>query len=243
MQMKDEIMIQFERQGGIGMLRLSKPPVNAISFEDWRAVPSLLKELEADNSLHSLVIIGAGNHFSAGNDRREFLVGSREDLDLGTAAVRDGLKAIAETPLITIAAVDGAAMGSALGLACFCDVRIGTARAKLGLAEVKAGAFGGYRFVRDWLPDGEVRKMQLTGDPIDGARAYQLGFFQELVEADMLLSRATALAGELTQHIRRGFERKVKRLFVGRQNDQLWREYEIERLWGVDYLEAGLLRG
>lgn len=238
--MKDNPMMKFERNGAIGVLTLSKAPVNAISFNDWLAVPAMLDRLAREEDIGALVIIGEGKHFSAGNDRREFVVGGREDLDRGTAAVRDGLKAFATFPVITVAAVDGAAMGSALGLACMADVRIGTAGALLGLPEVKAGAFGGYRFVRDSLPDGEVRKMQLTGEPMKGDRAYQLGFFQELVEREDLLPRALALAGELTQHLRPDFARKVKRVFVGRANEEMWRDYELERLWGVDYLEAGL---
>lgn len=233
-------MLKFERQGTIGVLTLSKAPVNAISFNDWLSVPAMLKELERDGELRALVVVGEGKHFSAGNDRREFVVGGRADLDRGTAAVRDGLMAFATCPIITLAAVDGAAMGSALGIACMADVRIGTPGALLGLPEVKAGAFGGYRFVRHSLPDGEVRMMQLTGEPMKGERAYQLGFFQELVDKDALLPRAIALAGELTQHLRPEFARKVKRVFVGRDNDQMWHDYEVERLWGVDYLEAGL---
>ncbi|MBX9459708.1 MAG: enoyl-CoA hydratase/isomerase family protein [Rhizobium sp.] len=219
---------------------MSKAPVNAICFDDWLAVPAMLGAIARDEEIRALVVIGEGKHFSAGNDRREFGVGGRADLDRGTAAVRDGLKAFATCPIITVAAVDGAAMGSALGLACMADVRIGTAGALLGLPEVKAGAFGGYRFVRDYLPDGEVRRMQLTGEPMKGERAYQLGFFQELVEKEHLLPRAIALAGELTQHLRPEFARKVKRVFVGRANEEMWRDYELERLWGVDYLEAGL---
>ena len=233
-------MLKFESRGAVGILTLAKAPVNAISFNDWLSLPATLAKLEQEKELRALVIIGEGKHFSAGNDHREFVVGSREDLDRGTAAVRDGLKALAECSIITLAAVSGAAMGSALGLACMTDVRIGTADAMLGLPEVKVGAFGGYRFVRDSFPDGEVRKMQLTGEPISGDRAYQLGFFQELVAKEELLSRAIALAGEMTRHLRPGFTRRVKRVFVGLANDRMWHEYELERLRGVDYLEAGL---
>lgn len=234
-------MFDIERTSdAVAILRLSKPPVNAIAFEDWLVVPGLLRRLEADAALKAIVICGAGKHFSAGNDRRQFGNGSRESFERGTAIVRDGLREVAETPLIVVGAIDGAAMGSALGLACMCDVRIGTPEARLGLPEVKAGAFGGYRFVRDWLPDGEARMLQLSGEPIGGERAYQLGFFQELVTGDELRARALALADRLTRHIRPGFERKVRRIFVGRANDTLWQDYEVERLRGVDYLEAGL---
>ncbi|MGV3549218.1 enoyl-CoA hydratase/isomerase family protein [Rhizobium sp.] len=233
-------MLKFERKGAVGVLTFAKAPVNAISFNDWLNVPKKLQELEQEEGLRGIVLIGEGKHFSAGNDHREFVVGGRQDLDKGTAAVRDGLKALAECPLITLAAVSGAAMGSALGLACMTDVRIGTPDAMLGLPEVKVGAFGGYRFIRDSFPDGEARKMQLTGEPISGERAYQLGFFQELVSKEDLLTRATALIEEMTKHLRPTFTRRVKRVFVGTDHQRMWYEYELERLRGVDYLEAGL---
>jgi hypothetical protein len=49
-----------------------------------------------------------------------------------------------------------------------------------------------------------------------------------------------ALANEIIRHLRPAFTCKVKRFFVGRANEEMWRDYELDRLWGVDYLQASL---
>jgi enoyl-CoA hydratase/carnithine racemase len=82
--------------------------------------------------------------------------------------------------------------------------------------------------------------LALTGEPMAGERAYQLGFFQELIREEELLPRVMALANELTRHLRHAFTCKVKRIFVGRASEEMWRDYELHRLWGVDYLQASL---
>jgi enoyl-CoA hydratase len=88
--------------------------------------------------------------------------------------------------------------------------------------------------------NGRRMLLALTGEPMGGERAYQLGFFQELVREEKLLPRVMALANELTRHLRPAFTCKVKRIFVGRANEEMWRDYELDRLWGVDYLQASL---
>ena len=82
--------------------------------------------------------------------------------------------------------------------------------------------------------------LALTGEPMEGERAYQLGFFEELVREEKRLPRIMALANELTRHLRPAFTCKVKRIFVGSANEEMWRDYQFDWLWRVDYLQASL---
>lgn len=69
-----------------------------------------------------------------------------------------------------------------LMLACGCDIRIATADARLALPEVKVGAFGGYRIVREVLAQVKARLLTYTGRPLTGARAHHIGLVQELAD-------------------------------------------------------------
>jgi enoyl-CoA hydratase/carnithine racemase len=221
---------------GIAFIRLSNPPVNAITFSDWMKLPALMDRLESDPHISCVIFSGIpGKHFSAGNDFREFNKNDPVGFKRGTVAVQKALRRIKESELTTLAAIHGAALGSAFMLACACDIRIGTAECQLGLPEVKVGAFGGYRLVREVLPEGEARLMVLTGRTISGERAYQLGLLQKLVDHDQLFKEVFGLAREFSSVVKKDFHRKVKPLINRVLSESLWDGYDTELSLGFDY--------
>ena len=220
----------------IAVIRLSNPPVNAITFSDWMKLPDLMDRLESDPHVSCVIFSGMpGKHFSAGNDFREFNKNDPVGFDRGTVAVKNALRRIKESELTILAAVHGAALGSAFMLACACDIRIGTAESQLGLPEVKVGAFGGYRLVRDLLPEGEARLMALIGRTITGERAYQLGLLQKLVAHDQLFEEVFGLAREFSSVVKKDFHRKVKPLLNRVLSESLWDGYDTELRLGSEY--------
>lgn len=229
-------MFNIEKDGAIAVIRLNNPPVNAISFARWRDLPAQICELEADSAIAALVFTGQpGKHFCGGNDFNEFAELTPQATSSGTAAVREGMRAVHTSPLPAIAAIHGAAMGSGFMLACACDMRIATADARLGLPEVKVGAFGGYTMARQLMPPGQARWLTYTGRPISGARAYQLGTVQELVEdAGALLPAAMALAREIAGLVSGKLKGRIKPVLNQLDRTALWDAYDIERLLAVD---------
>lgn len=229
-------MFRVEREGAVAIVRIDSPPVNALSFERWRSLPPLIRELEDDAGVSALVFTGLPHkHFCGGNDFKEFAALDAQGTSQGTAAVREGMRAVYQSVLPAVAALHGAAMGSGFMLASACDMRIATPDARMALPEVKVGAFGGYSLIRQLMSPGQARWMTYTGRPIDGARAYQLGIVQELADTpDAVLAASIALASEIGTLTQDRLNRRIKPVLNQLDRTALWDAYDIERLLAID---------
>jgi 3-hydroxyacyl-CoA dehydrogenase len=132
-------MVKYERDGEIGVIGIDNPPVNALSQPVRRKLIEALKAALADLEAKAIVLLGEGRLFSAGADISEF--GSPE------AAADPSLPSVisefdASTKPV-VAVIHGTALGGALELALGCNYRVGLAKAKLGLPEVKLGILPG----------------------------------------------------------------------------------------------------
>ena len=224
-------MFDVERRDGIAIIRLNNPPVNAISFARWRLLPPLIAKLDQDDSVGAFVFTGLPHkHFCGGNDVTEFAMLTPAETLAGTQAVRDAMRAVRESARPAIAALHGAAMGSGFMLSCACDIRIATPDARLALPEVKVGAFGGYRIVREVLSQGEARKLAYTGQPITGSRAHQIGLVQDLADdREAVLARAVAIAVDISGVLRGTLRAEIKRTLNREDDASLWEAYDFER--------------
>jgi len=120
-------------------------------------------------------------------------------------------------------------MGSGFMLSCACDMRLATPDARLALPEVKVGAFGGYRIVREVLSQGEARLLTYTGRPLSGERAYQIGLVQELAATSALvLERAVALAQEMAGLVKGRLRAQIKACLNAEDQESLWTAYDRE---------------
>lgn len=194
--------VAFEILGRVCILRISNGPVNALRFADWQALTTFYGGLHERGITVAILTGLPGRHFCAGNDFNEFHGMSEEEALLGSRIVRDMTYVLRKSPIISIAAMHGAAMGAGLISASGCDIRIGAKGGKIGLPEVKVGAFGGYRIAQEALPAAEARYLAFTGDPISNERAFELGFFQKLYgTTEVLWASALDLAATLLQRI------------------------------------------
>jgi enoyl-CoA hydratase len=130
--------------GPVAVLRLDNPPLNLVTRDLTEALDAALGRIEADSSVRAVVVAGSGDRaFCAGSDVTEFesLRGRVGEGKLAREnAVYDRLARL-EVP--TVAAVEGDALGGGLELALCCDLRVASARARLGLPEVGLGVIQG----------------------------------------------------------------------------------------------------
>jgi enoyl-CoA hydratase/carnithine racemase len=200
-------VIDLDVQGAVAWLRLNRPEaLNALNRELTGAIEHALDDVAAREDVTVLVVSGRGRAFCAGNDIAE--MGSitpdeAEALALRQAALMDRFSRL---PQVTLAAIDGYALGGGLMLAVAQDLRIASDRSRLGLPEVTLGfnpAYGIARFL-DVVGGGPGRDLLLTGRTIHASEALRLGLVNRVVAAPTLESSAAAWAAEIARSPRAG---------------------------------------
>lgn len=181
----------------MAVLRVNRPEVrNALDLATVRELTSAMNALGTDDSVGAIVVTGAGTSvFVSGADINDIRARSRND---GLAAINSTLFAtIDKCPKVTIAAVNGLALGGGCELALSCDLRIAASHAKFGQPEVGLGIIPGAGATQR-LPRivglGRAKHLILTGDAIDAAKALDWGLVSAVVPGEELEAAARALA-------------------------------------------------
>lgn len=188
--------------GGIALLELSRPPVNALDRETIEELTATFAAAAED--ARGVILIGAGTCFSAGIDIKWAASADEHERALATAAINRLVGVVYRAPVPTVAALNGHAHGGGLVLALACDMRVATdGNASLALDEAAAGIpfpAGPLEVVRAELDPSVARELTLTARPFDTARALALRVVDERVPGAALLDRALAIARELAGH-------------------------------------------
>ncbi|MFF3730108.1 enoyl-CoA hydratase/isomerase family protein [Streptomyces sp. NPDC002476] len=190
------------REGPVLRVELDRPESgNAVNEE---MLDDLLAILTApDPEVRVLVLSAAGDDFSLGGDRNEFADWLAEDQEgRGIRIAGDKARRVCEllstSRIVTIARVQGKAIGAGMALALACDLRVGAETASFRLPELALGlptAWGGMlpRLIHE-LGAARTREIILTGRPIGAAEAYELSVLQRVVPEDELDAAVTAWA-------------------------------------------------
>jgi enoyl-CoA hydratase len=191
--------IKIEKRGAVTVLTLSRPEaLNALNAQLLGDLERALADLRADRSSRAVVVTGEGGKaFAAGADIKEMRdLGPEGALELALRGQRV-LKSLEDLPQMTVAAVNGFALGGGLELALACDFIVASNKARLGLPEVSLGLIPGYggtqRLVR-LVGYGWAKRIVLTGEMLAAEEARALGLVTEVAEPEALLERALALA-------------------------------------------------
>ena len=183
----------------VATLTLNRPEkMNALGPELLTLSIAKLKEWGRDPEVGAVVVTGSGRAFCAGGDvsamARE---GDNKTLEQRVDGLRDAQELswlLYNLPKVTIAAVNGAAVGAGLGIALACDLRIASSAAKFGAAYAKVG-FGG-DFGTTWLlaryaGAPKAKELFFMGENIDAAEAQRIGLVNRVVEGDLMAEVAT----------------------------------------------------
>src|SRR6476660_8851072 len=192
--------VETSREGAVLTITLNRPDVlNALNSAAHKALGAALKEARADD-VRTVVLTGAGRGFCLGQDLTEF---RDEAGDIGSRLrgnYHPTIKAIRALEKPVIAAVNGAAAGAGLSLACACDLRIASDQATFVPACVNIGLVpdsGGTFFVTRLVGQARAFEWLCSGRRLTAAEAEQWGVVSEVVDADRLLGRAAERASEL----------------------------------------------
>ena len=196
--MADEVL--SERRGRVALLTINRPEArNAINLATARALSDALDECASDDAVSVVVLTGAGDKaFSAGMDLKAFAAGEVPITEHGFAGIT---KRVFDKPLI--AAANGAALAGGFEILISCDMVVAAEHAVFGIPEAQRGLIAGggglIRLARR-VPLSIAYEMALTADPIDAARAYELGLVNRVVPAGELLEVAVALGERIARN-------------------------------------------
>ena len=181
-------MVRQEVDGGVAVLTLANPPVNALGAALRAALDGALDQAIADESVRAIVLAAEGKVFVGGADITEF--GKPQQ----PPSLPDILDRLDASPKPVVAAINGVALGGGLELAMACHGRVAAPAAKIGLPEIKLGiipgAGGTQRLPRLIGPDAAF-PMMLTGEPVSAEKAAALGIVDAVVLGDLVAEART----------------------------------------------------
>lgn len=195
MEMQEEV-IASAMHGGVAVLTVDNPPVNALSAAVRGAILKAVEAAEADPAVRAVMLICAGRTFFAGADITEF---GRAPVSPSLPELVDRIEA-ATKPVV--AAIHGTALGGGLEIALACHGRIAVPTAKLGLPEVKLGLLpgaGGTQRLPRLVGVARALDMVVGGDPVSAGAALEAGLIDRLAAEGSLRDDAIALALELAE--------------------------------------------
>lgn len=192
------LLLEFD--GEICVVSINRPEVrNALNRETWADIAQVTNQLEKDDKVKVIIITGAGDKaFVAGAD-----VAALKERTLIETFFNENqatLSRLAAVDKVTIAAINGFALGGGCELAMACDLRVASENAKLGQPELNLGILpgaGGTQRLTRLVGIGKAKELILTGDIIDAAEAQRIGLVNKVVP----VGEAVQASKEMAQKI------------------------------------------
>ncbi len=198
-------MISYTLRDGIGIIKLNRPDKrNALHPDLVKQMKEKLNEIRDDDNVKVLIITGEGKAFCAGADLsylNELKNFSSIENEKDSEDLAEMFLMIYKFPKPTIAAVNGAAIAGGCGLASVCDLIVADEdHSKFGYSEVKIGFVPAMVsiFIIKRIGEGIARQLLLTGEIINGKRAYEIGFVNYLY--NNVLEGATEVASNIMEN-------------------------------------------
>jgi len=200
-------MIELEAKDGVAWLRLARPEaLNALNRALTAALEAALERVALMADVGVLVVAGRGRAFCAGNDIAEMATLTGDEAQALATRQAALMHRFARLPQVTIAAIDGHALGGGLMLAVAQDLRVASDRARFGLPEVTLGFNPGYGIERllDVVAGGWARELLLTGRTIHASEALRIGLVNRVVAPPTLEATVATLAADIARSPREG---------------------------------------
>lgn len=193
--------IEVALDGHTAVLTMNNPPANTWTENSLRLLRDTVLKLNEDKNVYALVIVGQGEKFfSAGADLNLFADGNKA-VALGMAqAFGEAFETLSQFRGVSIAAINGYAMGGGLEVALACDIRIAEAHASLALPEAKVGLLpcaGGTQNLTWLVGEGWAKRIILCGERVTASQALDIGLVEHVVASGQALESAKQMAKDV----------------------------------------------
>jgi methylglutaconyl-CoA hydratase len=217
---------------GVAMVLLNRPHKrNALNGQAIAALTEVFQTLQGAEGVRLVFLRGAGGVFSSGADlgwMRHMASLPEEDNRLDALDIAHMLKALHDIPALTVALVEGSAIGAGAGLVAACDMAIATVEAQFGYPEVRLGLTSGVLspYVIEAVGARAARRLFATGARLDAAEALRLGLIAEVVAdggglnaaqdrlATEIMACAPGAIGEAKRLVRAQVGREIDRSLI-----------------------------
>jgi enoyl-CoA hydratase/carnithine racemase len=216
---------RIDIDGPVCVLTLDRPPVNALSYDVYVELRGHLAAVAADPNIRVLVVEAspALRAFSAGADIKEFeRLFDPVTADQFFSIAHEVPERLERLEKITIAAVEGVALGGGAELLLSFDFRIFGSNARIGFPEVTVGQFpgtGGTLRLPWLIGEAAARELLLTGAPVDAQRAFALGLCNRVTDAGAASAAARELAHDLAERPAQAVAAIKRSILANRDHD------------------------
>lgn len=191
--------VRLEVDGGVGTIRLDRPPMNALSRQMQEEIRAAAGEAGAREDVRAVVVYGGEKVFAAGADVKEMAVMSAADMAAQATALSSSLGAVAGIAKPTVAALTGFALGGGYELALCCDRRIAGDNVKVGQPEMLLGVIpgaGGTQRLARLIGPTRAKDLIYTGRFVPADEALAIGMVDEVVAPDEVYGAARRWAAQ-----------------------------------------------
>lgn len=197
--MSDALIV--EKQGHIAIVTMNNPPANTWTKESLAALTKIVHDLNEDKNIYAMVLKSSSEKFfCAGADLNMFASGDKVIAKEAAEAFGEAFETLSSFRGVSIAAVNGFAMGGGLEVALACDIRVAEKQAVMALPEATVGLLpcaGGTQNLTSLVGEGWAKRMILLGERVDAEQALQIGLVEVLVEKGEAYNTALELAAKV----------------------------------------------
>ena len=182
---------------GVGTIRLDRPKLNPLNAQVARELGAAVDEVKGRDDVRAIVVWGGERVFAAGADIKE--MGERDAITMYRyiGEFQDVFTRLENLPQITVAAINGYALGGGCELSLACDMRICATDSQLGQPEILLGVIpgaGGTQRLPRLVGVGRAKELIYTGRFVPAEEALAIGLVNEVVGPDQVYSRAVEIA-------------------------------------------------
>ena len=188
--------VRLESDGGIGTIRLDRPPMNALNTAIQDELRAAAHAAADDPDVRAVVVYGGEKVFAAGADITEFTTMTFQDMTVRAAALSSAFDAVARIGKPVVAAVTGYALGGGCELALACDWRVVAEDARLGQPEIKLGLIpgaGGTQRLARLIGPARAKDLIFSGRMVDAGEALRIGLADRVMPAAEVYRAAVEL--------------------------------------------------
>lgn len=212
----------LEVSGQIATVFVNRPKfLNALNTETLQELKACFTELEQRKDVRVVILTGAGSKaFVAGADISEMVKASPAEGRTLSLLGMETFKKLENMPQVTIAAINGYALGGGCEMSMSCDIRIAAENAVFGQPECGLGiipGFGGTQRMARIIGTGAAMELIYTADTIDAQKAKEIGMVNYVVPAEELMDKTMEMAQKICKNAQKAI--RVSKMAIRRGID------------------------